>query len=165
MRYLAVSRGQNHQVVVERAEGGWHVRLDDREMVADVLALGPSLYSLLVDGRSYEVDVLEVQGALVVHVSGQPFRVELRSELEAALPAAGGGAASRGETVSAPMPGKVLRLLARAGDILQPGDGVAVIEAMKMENELKAVSGGRVREVRVAEGKPVNAGDVVAVLE
>jgi glutaconyl-CoA decarboxylase len=63
------------------------------------------------------------------------------------------------------MPGKVVRLLVRSGDAVRPGDGLIVVEAMKMENELKAPAAGTVKEVRVEEGKAVSGGDVLLVLE
>jgi len=164
MRYLATSGGRSRPLVVTRAEDGWRVRLDDREVLVDVLPVGPSLYSLLIEGRSYEVDVFAMDGGLVVHVSGQPFRVELQAGHQARAGVAASPAAG-GETIRAPMPGKAVRVLVRPGDRVGAGDGVVVIEAMKMENELKALAGGRVREVRVAEGKAVAAGEVLVVLE
>jgi biotin carboxyl carrier protein len=140
--------------------------VDGRELLMDVLPVGPSLYSLLLDGRSYEVDILELDGALVVHVSGQPFRVELEQERQASRhEGATRRTAASGGSVTAPMPGKIVRVLVRAGESVQAGAAVAVIEAMKMENELRAEVGGRVRDVRVAEGKTVSAGDVLVVLE
>ncbi len=165
MRYTATSRGESHDLTVERAPQGWRVRVDNRELLADMLAVGPSLYSLLIDGRSYEVDVLEMEGGFVVLVSGQPFRVELRQGQRVETRPGAAVRAGQGETVVAPMPGKIVRLLVRPGDTVQPGDGVVVIEAMKMENELKAAAGGRVREVRPTEGKAVNAGEVLVVME
>jgi biotin carboxyl carrier protein len=63
------------------------------------------------------------------------------------------------------MPGKVVRLLVKAGDSVKSGDGIIVVEAMKMENELKAPAPGTVKEIRVAEGKAVSAGEVLVVLE
>ncbi len=165
MRYTAISRGESHEVTVERVPQGWRVRVDNHELLADTLAVGASLYSLLIDDRSYEVDVLEMEGAFVVLVSGQPFRVELRQGQQAETRLGTTMRAGQGETVTAPMPGKIVRLLVRPGDTVQPGDGVVVIEAMKMENELKAVAGGRVREVRPTEGKAVNAGEVLVVME
>ncbi len=165
MRYTATSRGETHDVTVDRVPHGWRVQVDSRELVADTLAVGPSLYSLLIDGRSYEVDVLDMEGAFVVLVSGQPFRVELRHGGQVESRPGAAVRAGQGETVTAPMPGKIVRLLVRPGDTVQPGDGVIVIEAMKMENELKAVAGGRVREVRPSEGKAVTAGEVLVVME
>jgi glutaconyl-CoA/methylmalonyl-CoA decarboxylase subunit gamma len=167
MVYAATSGGKTHRLEVAAERDGLRVRLDEREYPLDVLPVGPSLYSLLIGGRSYEVDLIEVEGALMVLVDGQPFRVEIRREAD--RPAQGDGnlsaAPPREEVVSAPMPGKVTKLLVCVGQAVQPGDGIVVVEAMKMENELKASRRGTVREVRVAEGRPVNGGDVLVVIE
>ncbi|MBI4840825.1 MAG: acetyl-CoA carboxylase biotin carboxyl carrier protein subunit [candidate division NC10 bacterium] len=167
MTYFAASGGQEHRVDVRQDRDGLHVRLDDREFPVDLLRVDPALYSLLIDGRSYEIDVLESEDALMVLVDGQPFRVEIQDEQQRRLRAAAG----KGETktgkriVTAPMPGKVVKLLVQPGDAVQPGDGIVVVEAMKMENELKASTPGTVKEIRVEEGKAVSGGEVLVVIE
>jgi biotin carboxyl carrier protein len=167
MAYVAGSGGREHRLDVRSDRDGLRVRLDDRELQVDLLRVDPALYSLLIDGRSYEIDVLETEEALMVLVDGQPFRVEIQDEQERRLRAAvgKGDAKPAKRVVSAPMPGKVVKLLVRPGDAVQAGDGVIVVEAMKMENELKAPAAGTVKEVRVEEGKPVSGGDVLVVIE
>jgi biotin carboxyl carrier protein len=143
------------------------VRLDDRELLVDVLRVDATLYSLLIGGRSYEIDLLEVEDAFMVLVDGQPFRVEIQDEQQKRLRAAVGKAEAKTgkRVVTAPMPGKVVKLLVQPGDAVQAGDGVLVVEAMKMENELKAPTTGTVKEVRVQEGMTVNGGDALVVIE
>jgi biotin carboxyl carrier protein len=167
MTYFASSGGRDHRLDVRQGKDGLHVRLDDREFHVDFLQVDPGLYSLLIGGRSYEIDLLGMEDALMVLVDGQPFRVEIQEEQERRLRAAAGkGEVKAGKrAVTAPMPGKVVRLLVRPGDAVRPGDGLIVMEAMKMENELKASAGGTVKEVRVEEGKAVNGGDVLVVIE
>jgi biotin carboxyl carrier protein len=103
----------------------------------------------------------------MILVDGQPFRVEIQDEQERRLRAAvgKGDAKPAKRVVTAPMPGKVVKLLVRPGQAVQAGDGVIVVEAMKMENELKAPAAGTVKEVRVEEGRPVSGGDVLVVIE
>lgn len=152
---------------VRQDRDGLHVRLDDREVLVDLLRVDATLYSLLIGGRSYEIDVLETEDAVVVLVDGQPFRVEIQDEQQRRLRAAvGKGEAKTGKrTVTAPMPGKVVKLLVKPGDAVKPGDGVIVVEAMKMENELKASTAGTVKEIRVEEGKAVSGGETLVVIE
>jgi biotin carboxyl carrier protein len=165
--YIATSREQTHRLEVHEDKHGLHVRLDNREFPVDVLRVGPHHYSLLLDGRSYEIDVLETEEASLVLVNGQPFRVEIQREREL------GGRSRRKkataeaseQTVLAPMPGKVTKLLVKPGDVVRAGDGIVVVEAMKMENELKASVAGTVKEIRTAEGNTVNGGDILVVLE
>ena len=167
MAYIASSGGGEHRLDVRQDREGIRVHLDDREFLVDLLQVDPGLYSLLIGGRSFEIDLLELQDALMVLVDGQPFRVEIQDEQERRLRAAAGkGEAKAGKrVVAAPMPGKVVKLLVRPGDAVKAGDGVIVVEAMKMENELKAPVAGMVKEIRVEEGKAVSGGDVLVVIE
>jgi biotin carboxyl carrier protein len=165
--YIATSRDQTHRLEVHEDKHGLHVRLDNRDFPVDVLRVGPHLYSLLLDGRSYEIDVLEMEEAWLVLVNGQPFRVEIQRERELGGRSRRKKAAAEAseQTVIAPMPGKVVKLLVKPGDVVRAGDGIVVVEAMKMENELKASVAGTVKEIRTEEGKTVNGGDVLVVIE
>lgn len=167
MAYIARSGGRDHRLDVRQDKAGLEVRLDGREFRADLLQVEPGLYSLLIGGRSFEIDVLEMEDALMVLVDGQPFRVEIQDEQQQRLrSAAGRGEVTAGKrVVTAPMPGRVVKLLVRPGDAVRSGDGIIVVEAMKMENELKAPAAGTVKEVRVEEGKAVSGGDVLVVIE
>lgn len=167
MGYIASSKDQEHRLDVRQDREGFRVRLDDRELAVDLLRVKASLYSLLMGGRSYEIDVLETDDAYTVLVDGQPFRVEIQDEQQKRLRAAvGKGEVKPGKrTVAAPMPGKVVKLLVKVGDSVHAGAGVIVVEAMKMENELKAPTAGTVKEIRVEEGKAVNGGEVLVVIE
>src|SRR5574341_489954 len=156
--YIATSREQTHRLDVQQGRDGFHVRLDGRDFPVDVLQVGPHHYSMLIDGRSYQIDVVEMDEASVVLVNGQPFRVDIQQERgrqARSQPRKGKSQAGK-QTVSAPMPGKVVKLLVKPGDVVRVGDGVVVVEAMKMENELKAPVAGTVTEIRTEEGKAVN---------
>ncbi len=167
MAYIAKSGGREHRLDVRSERDGLRVRLDDQEVLVDLLRVDSTLYSLLISGRSFEVDLLEVEDGFMVLVDGQPFRVEIQDEQKRRLRAAGGKETARAakRSVAAPMPGKVVKLLVKPGDAVQAGDGVIVVEAMKMENELKAPAPGTVKEIRVEEGKAVSAGEVLVVIE
>jgi biotin carboxyl carrier protein len=114
--------------------------------------------------RSYEVAFSRfADGALTVHVDGVPVEVTINRMRRAgatAVHAAGEGP----QRVTAPMPGKIVKLLVKPGDKVQPRQGVVVVEAMKMENELRARAAGTVSEVRVAEGASVEAGAILVIL-
>ncbi len=167
MIYFATSRGKTYRVEVWKGPGGLRLRLDDRECPVDVLPVGPHHYSLLLDGRSYEIDVLQLDEGTVVLVNGQPFRVEVRGDQlpEAQAPQKSPAAPGGERAVTAPMPGKVMKLLVKPGESVKAGAGVLVIEAMKMENELKAPVTGIIAEIRTAEGKTVNGGEVLVVIQ
>ncbi len=167
MAYIAKSGEREYRLDVRSEREGLRIRLDDQEVLVNFLRVDSALYSLLIGGRSFEVDLLEVEDAFMVLVDGQPFRVEIQDEQERRLRAAAGKETARAakRAVTAPMPGKVVKLLVKVGDAVKVGDGVIVVEAMKMENELKAPAPGTVKEIRVAEGKAVAAGEVLVVIE
>jgi biotin carboxyl carrier protein len=137
---------------------------DGAERSAQVEAAEPGAYSILMDGRIYDARVEEAPGALIVTIDGHRFEIEVRDPRRLAR-----GAARRGgegvETIAAPMPGKVMRVLVSPGDEVEPGQGMVVVEAMKMQNEMKAPRAGRVLAVAVKEGAKVAAGEVLATIE
>jgi biotin carboxyl carrier protein len=153
---------------VEFHAEGEHLWLDvaGRRLAADFHRLPDGeVYSLLVNGRSYEVRVVHTGGVIEVTHRGSTLPVEVRHPLEkfiqSSLHAAGGGG---GEIITAPMPGVVVAIRVRPGERVESGQSVAVVEAMKMQNELIAHRGGVVSEVLVAERATVGAGQVLMKL-
>jgi biotin carboxyl carrier protein len=117
--------------------------------------------------RSYEVLFAEQPaGGLVVHVNGQPVTVSRGSGGRRHQDAAGGAAVHEGsQRVVAPMPGRVIKVLVKTGDAVAARQGLVVVEAMKMENELRSPTAGTVTEVRVTEGMSVEANAVLVVVD
>jgi len=121
--------------------------------------------SLLVDGKSYEIRRDQQGEQTEIHVGAEKFVVELRDP-RSLRARRGQGAASGGpKKITAPMPGKVIRILAPEGTQVEAGQGVLVIEAMKMQNELKSPKAGVVKRVMAREGATVNPGDALAIVE
>ena len=153
---------EDHDAEVEARAEGEHVVLevDGRRLEADFHPLPDGeVYSLLVNGRSHEVRIAPGNARLEVTIGGTTFPVEVRHPLEKALQAVTRVAAARaGETIVAPMPGVLVAFRVGPGDRVAPGQAVAVIEAMKMQNELAARSGGVVTEVLVPERATVAGG-------
>jgi len=115
--------------------------------------------------RSYEIAFSPSdEGRLTVHVDGVPVEVSI-SQIRRAGAAVAHAADDGPQRVTAPMPGKIVKLLVKPGDRVQARQGVIVVEAMKMENELRARAAGTVREVRVTEGTSVEAGAILVMLE
>jgi biotin carboxyl carrier protein len=134
---------------------------DGEERNADVAEVTPNVYSVLLDGRSYEARVEQTADGLVVVVNGTRFPIEVRDPRR--WSARSGGRAGDGvQNLLAPMPGKVVRVLARIGDMVEAGQGILVVEAMKMQNEMKAGRAGRVLSIAVQEGATVKADEVLA---
>jgi biotin carboxyl carrier protein len=152
--------GQPVKLRLERDGENWRAN----EKAASVLEVEPGVYSVLIEGRSFQARVESGVDGLVVHLGGRRFLAELQdprrwSRTSGALRREGR------EHVRAPMPGKVVRLLAAEGQQVQAGQGLLVIEAMKMQNEIKAPRAGRVVSLSVGEGATVTAGQALAVLE
>jgi biotin carboxyl carrier protein len=129
-----------------------------------VQEIAPGLYSVLYQGRSYEVRVSHNGDGWHATLDGRSFAVDVEDPRNASKRAN----ATLGhllQDVRAPMPGKVIRMLVREGDEVKAGQGLAVVEAMKMQNEMKALRSGRVVRVTAKDGDTVAAGDVLVTLE
>ena len=136
------------------------VDADGRALSADVAPLPDGeVYSLLIDGRVHEVAVEEKDGAIFVTLHGQRHKVLVRHPLEKTLrEVRHAGPAASGETIESPIPGLVVAIKVRVGDVVAKGQAVAVVEAMKMQNELTAQVGGTVTAIHAEEKKTVEAG-------
>ena len=158
-----------HDAEVEfTTEGGRLIlQVEGRRLDADFARLPDgSVYSLLVDGRSYEIRIDRTPGGLLVTWQGRTLSVEARHPLEKMLlQQAAGRAKPAGETITAPMPGAVVAIRVKRGDLVQPGQAVVVLEAMKMQNELAARSGGVVTDILIEEKAAVSAGQVLMRLK
>jgi biotin carboxyl carrier protein len=122
---------------------------------------GPGIYSVLIDGRSYQATVLSPG---TIQVGNRIFEVEIFDPRE--LRARSNSAASQGrQNIVAPMPGKVVRLLVSVGDAVEAGQGLIVVEAMKMQNEMKSPKTGIVAAVKTQDGATVAAGEILIVIE
>lgn len=130
----------------------------------DIQRLEPGVFSVLVEGEQHEVFVEKDGEAYVISARGRSQRVTLvdpRAWSGAGSDRAAGGVAR----IATPMPGKVVRVLVTVGDIVEAGAGVVVVEAMKMQNELKSPLRGTVVQVSVAEGAAVNANQALVMVE
>ena len=172
MRFEIEAGGQPRAVDVAADGGTWRVTIGGRAWRASMVRTGDRWSLLLladVDaklqaGRSYDVMFEPAGGgASQIHVNGQVVQAGLRTS---ARRLRGPGAAAAGDgRVVAPMPGRVVKVLVTVGTVVEARQGVVVVEAMKMENELRAPRAGVVREVRVAEGASVEARTVLVVID
>ncbi len=139
--------------------------IDGQELEVHARILRPGVLSLIVDGRACRIVLEEGADESAVHLSGHriPFRIDDPQSLKSRRSHAAGVDGPR--TIKASMPGRVVRLLAQEGDAVEAHQGIVVIEAMKMQNELKAPKAGRVAELRVTAGDTVASGDVLAIIE
>jgi biotin carboxyl carrier protein len=164
-RYVAVVGGRPRRVEIDGGAGRYRVSVDGEVWDVDARRAGDGLYSILVEGAAYTADVADGAAHTTVDVDGETHAVQVEEASRYGIRTRGGAAgAGNAQTLAAPLPGRVTHLPVAVGDVVAPGDTLAVIEAMKMENELKAGAAGTVREVRVRVGQAVNAGDVLLVV-
>ena len=165
MKLVATVGSRTHVVEVTQSGGLYRVTVDAQAWDVDARLTAQGIFSLIIDGVSHVADVGDAGGTCVVEVGGETYSVQVEEQTRYIIRtrggAAGGGA---GQTLKAPLPGKVTHVAIQPGDAVGAGQTLLVIEAMKMENELKASASGTVREVRVTAGQAVNAGDVLIVI-
>jgi biotin carboxyl carrier protein len=177
MRFVATVEGKQHTIEVDRdLDGGDNYRfiVDDKSYDVDCRRMPSQIVSMLMDGKSYDVDLERIakrtdtlDGRIHVRVRGRVLRFEILDERRIKMKEAQGFRFDVGgvASIDSPMPGKVLKILKKEGDTVAEGEGVVVVEAMKMENELKTPKAGKVKEVRVKEGANVDAGTVLVRVE
>ncbi len=168
MQYEVEIGARRLQVVVTRSADGFAVSVDGHTRQVDAARIDAHTLSLVVDrGWSNEVSIATnpATGQLDVHVGATPIAVTLNGRRRWGRKDEGGGAGSGPQRLVAPMPGKVVRVLVKAGDTVAAKQPVVVVEAMKMENELRASREGTVAEIHVREGMSVDAGALLLVIQ
>ena len=165
MRYDICLGGRIYRLELHKKEENWECRLDGRELSIQAVPISIDTLSMLMDGKSFEVKHEPTGEGLAVFIRGTRYEVSVadprswRGRTRAAQGEAGP------QTLIASMPGKVVRVLAREGDTVLSGQGIAVVEAMKMQNEIRSPRNGVLRKLLAHEGMKVNAGEVLAVVE
>jgi len=166
MRYHAILDGVERDVEVTQRGDRYRVVVGEKVMEVDAVHLQGTALSLIIGTRSARCDIEPGQdGKLAVRVGESVVAMELLDERRLRLRRAEGKFTLEGpQRIDAPMPGKVVRVLVKLGDEVQEGQGLVVVEAMKMENELKSPKAGKVTELRAVEGAAVESGAKLAVV-
>jgi len=167
MAFIAKLGERTYTVEIEEAGRSlYRVSVDGNEFLVDGKKTGVTNYSLIVDDRSFEVEVDISEDEYRVLVDGRSYHISLIDERRMRLGGIQAGIQLQGrQEISAPMPGKVIAVLAAEGDRVEVGHGLVIVEAMKMENEVRSPIAGEVKEVRVKPGDAVEAGAVLVVVE
>ncbi len=164
MIYEVSIDGKDHRLEIGRLDGRWTCRLDGNEVEVDAVLARPDVLSLRIGNQAYEVKCERVAGDLHLWVGSVRFAAEVRDPRS--LRSRARAVDDYGpRKLTAPMPGKVVRVLVGQGAEVEAGTGVVVVEAMKMQNEIKSPKKGNVQKILVNEGTAVNAGDVLAIVE
>lgn len=164
MTYDVAIDGKTHRLELDRIENGWSCRLDGRAILVDAVLARPDVLSLRIGNRAFEVQCERVGSETHFWVGSQRFSVEVRDprSLRGRVRATDEQGPKK---LTAPMPGKVVRILVVPGSEVEAGTGVFVVEAMKMQNEVKSPKRGTIQKILVDVGAAVNAGDVLAIVQ
>jgi biotin carboxyl carrier protein len=165
MLYDVTINGKNYRLELERSGAGWLCRLDGREIAVDAVLIRRDVLSVLIEGKAYEIKRECSATDLHLWVGSVRYAAELRDprSLRSRRGVAVGEKGPR--KLLAPMPGKVVRVLIGERQAVDVGQSILVVEAMKMQNEIKSPKKGTVKQIVAAEGANVNAGDVLAIVE
>jgi biotin carboxyl carrier protein len=164
MIYDIAIDGKHFRLDLLQRDGAWTCRLDGREIAVDAVLARPDVLSLRIGNQAYEVKCERVGNDQHVWVGSRRFAAEVRDPRS--LRGLARAADENGpRKLTAPMPGKVVRVLVAEGSQVEAGDGILVVEAMKMQNEVKSPKKGTVQKITVKEGTAVNAGDILAIVE
>jgi biotin carboxyl carrier protein len=164
---IVTADGHDRTVTIEgpAPDGMFKVTIDGAERLVDARAVRPGTWSLVIDGASYLVDLDHRRTGISATVGASQATLQVEDALHKRLAhAANPRAAARGESIRAPIAGKVVKVLVAVGDVVNPGSPVIVLEAMKMENELASERGGTVATITKTAGQAVDTGELLVEL-
>jgi biotin carboxyl carrier protein len=164
MKIDIIIRGVQRIVEVTHPGDRPRWQIDAQVIEADAVQVSPGIYSILIDGESIDVRVEGNRSALRVVVDGREYLASIENRRELKRNRAGAAEVAGRQSVMAPMAGKVIAALVKVGDEVQSGQGLLIVEAMKMQNEIRSPKAGQVERVAVVKGQKVNSGDVVIVI-
>lgn len=166
MNYTVLVDGIEHKVELRQEGDNWKCSVDGTPVELDAAITARDVLSVLVDGRQFEIKrEYSLAGETHIIIGSERFEAEVRDPRSLVSRRAAAGVAHGPAKITAPMPGKVVRILATLDSEVEAGQGIVVVEAMKMQNEIKSPKKGVVKKITIAEGATVNAGDVLAIVE
>jgi biotin carboxyl carrier protein len=167
MTFVATLGERKYTVEIEEIDKSvYRISVDGHEFMVDGKKTGHTNFSLIVDNRSFEIEVDHKSDEYRVLVDGRNYRVHLIDERRVRTSGGAEAAGAQGrQTVSVPMPGKVIAVLVTEGDAVEKGQGLVIVEAMKMENEVRSPIAGVVKEIKVKQGDTVEGGATLLIVE
>ncbi|MGI9553622.1 MAG: acetyl-CoA carboxylase biotin carboxyl carrier protein subunit [Thermodesulfobacteriota bacterium] len=160
MTYSFKLNNQIYKVNIEEDENSVVVEIDGEQQHVEYAQLDANLFSIILDGKSLTIGTFKSGKQVQVFYDGNLYELESISGRE--LTKSGG--MSSGLEIISPMPSRVVKILKEEGDDVEQDEGVVVVEAMKMESELKALQSGKIKTIKVKEGDAVEANAVLVVL-
>lgn len=166
MTYDVVVDGKTHRLELTRGENTWHCTVDGEPMEVDAALTARDVLSVLIGSKAYEIKrERSLQGELHMVIGSARYAVDVQDPRSLRTRRAAAGTEAGPQKVTAAMPGKIVRIMVNEKDEVTAGQPILVMEAMKMQNEIKSPKAGRVQKLLTSEGSTVNAGDTMAVIE
>ncbi len=168
MKFQAELNNENHEVEIKRVGDKVFARVDEREYELEASEVEPNIFLLKNNNRIYEIFVApqtDKNSPFKVQLKDREFEIRLFDPKRLRGAKSADGQADGIAEIKTAMPGKLVRVLVEQGAEIKSGEPVLVVEAMKMQNEMKSPKDGIVKEIRFEEGATVNAGDVLAIIE
>ncbi len=165
MTYDVTIDGKSYRVDLSLDQGRWSCRLDGERVEVDAVLARPDVLSILVNGAAYEVKRERTLADLHLWVKNSRFQVAVSDPRSLRARKSERALGEGSQKLTASMPGKVVRLLVSLNAEVEAGQGILVVEAMKMQNELKSPRKGVVKQILAAEGATIRAGEVLAIVE
>ncbi len=167
MGYIAVHDDKEYKIDINNiVENKFAVELNGKKIEVDLIHSEHSLYSLLINGKSYEVNLNNKNGDCSIHINGEHYHISIVNEKKKSkIKKTGFDDTAGKQVINASMPGKVIKVLIKEGDDVEDGQGLIVLEAMKMENEIEAPRKGKITSILVNEGDTVEGGVKLLIIE
>ena len=166
MKYEVLLAGRIRVVEFTEQNGAWKISLDGNALDANAVEVAPNIFSVLLNGDSHQIRIApRPDGTLTLHTGLAEYHAEVTDPRSWRGRRHGAVEAEGRQQITAPMPGKVVRLLVKQGDLVEAGQGLLVVEAMKMQNEIRSPKSGKIEKLFAKEGQPVNAGEVLLWVE
>jgi len=166
VKYEVLLAGKTRVVELTRQDGAWKISLDGNTLDANAVEVAPNIFSVLLSGDSHQIRIApRADGTLTLHTGLAEYHAEVTDPRSWRGRRQGAVEAEGRQLITAPMPGKVVRLLVKQGDSVEAGQGLLVVEAMKMQNEIRSPKSGKIEKLFAQEGQPVNAGEVLLWVE
>jgi len=168
MQYVAKIEDKSFIININELDGELEVKLDGKQIEVDFVQVKPpNFFSFLVNNKSFDVEIIKNSEGYWVNMDGRKYECFLEDERISKIKDIAGFKKDilQEKEIKTPMPGLVVAIEVKEGDTVIAGQGVAIVEAMKMENELKAKFDGRVKKVKVKPGQAVDKNDVLIIFE
>ncbi len=163
MAYIIKIDDKEFKGDIKKEENLFYIMIDGKEVKAEIADIDKDVLTILVENKLYQINL---DGENQLTVNGESYSFEIMDEQVAKILKSAHDAGVKKEiTVTAPMPGLVIEVEVKEGDSVKKGQGLLIIEAMKMQNEIKSPRDGIVKKFMVQKGKPVNSKDILVVIE